>query len=80
MRHVVTIGSELRGGIPVLCKHEFVATADGQLAHVIDDQLRAIVPPEGWDDYVQSWPDAAPVVLELRPSPAIVPPPPPPFQ
>lgn len=48
------------------CMHTFSATADGQLAHETDGVARAIVPPEGWDDYVKAWPDAAPIVAALR--------------
>ena len=46
--------------------HRFEATRHGQLAHYTDDQLRATVPPEGWDDYLAAWPEAQPIVDRLR--------------
>ena len=49
--------------------HRFTATADGQLAHYSDDQLRAIVPPEGWQDYLKHWPEAQALVDGLTTAP-----------
>lgn len=46
--------------------HEFKESKDGQLQHFTDDQLRATIPPEGWDEYVSKWPAAAGVVDALR--------------
>lgn len=46
--------------------HTFEATKDGQLQHTTDGQLRAIVPPEGWADYCEAWPDAQPIVDGLK--------------
>ena len=67
------------GGAPhwkEICMHRFEATSDGQLAHYTDDQIRAIVPPESWADYLTSWPEAAPIVEGLtKPTPAPVAPP-----
>ena len=42
--------------------HRFTVTTDGQLAHYSDDQLRAVVPPEGWQDYLKQWPEAQALV------------------
>ncbi|HYS77051.1 MAG TPA: hypothetical protein VEM38_13235 [Burkholderiales bacterium] len=50
----------------IIMPHRFEATKDGQLAHFTDDQLRATVPPEGWDDYLAAWPEAQPIVDRLR--------------
>ena len=50
----------------LMCMHSFQATNDGQLAHYTDGTLRAVVPPEGWDDYLATWADAAPIVAQLR--------------
>jgi hypothetical protein len=46
--------------------HTFEKTRDGQLEHRTDGVLRAVVPPEGWDDYVALWPEAAPLVEQLQ--------------
>lgn len=46
--------------------HEFKASKDGQLQHFTDDQLRATIPPEGWDDYAAKWPAAQGVIDQLR--------------
>jgi len=62
---VETIGAN--PGWPLnLAKHRYSASSDGQLQHFIDGELRATVPPEGWDDYVQHWPEALRVVKQLR--------------
>lgn len=50
----------------LLAMHTFEAAPDGQLLHYINGQLRATVPPEGFEGYVESWPDCRPVVAELR--------------
>ena len=49
--------------------HRFTVTADGRLAHYSDDQLRAVVPPEGWQDYLKQWPQAQALVDGLTLSP-----------
>ena len=54
-------GFPLRLGI-----HDFYKTAAGELAHDIDGDRRATVPPEGWEVYAVEWPDCAPVVAGLR--------------
>jgi len=56
---------------PLLAVHEYAATADGRLLHRIEGRDRALVPPEGLDDYARLWPDCAPVVEALKASPAI---------
>lgn len=53
-------------GAPIqFAAHEFLATADGQLQHMIDGKLCATVPPEGLTDYRDCWPAAAPVIDTL---------------
>lgn len=60
-----TIGAN--PGFPLnLANHRFSATPAGELAHFVDDQLRATVPAEGWDDYVKYWPASIDVVRQLR--------------
>lgn len=44
--------------IPRMGVHCFEVVG-GELTHEIDGVLRATVPPEGWADYVEAWPDAA---------------------
>ena len=48
----------------MLCNHEFRAES-GCLVHETDGNLRAVVPPEGFADFVKAWPDAAPIVAQL---------------
>lgn len=50
----------------VLEQHRFSAGPDGQLLHYTDELLRAAVPPEGWDDYLRAWPEAADLIGQLR--------------
>lgn len=52
------------------CTHRFFETADHQLGHEQDGRLRAIVPPEGWEDYAYFWPDCQPLVDALSTPPA----------
>lgn len=54
------------GVVPLMVVSTFEASDDGQLRHYTDGRLRAVVPPEGWDSYVEEWPDAAAAVGELR--------------
>lgn len=58
-------GFTMLSGRPVMVLHTFYATADGQLAHETDGILRATVPPEGWADYCQQYPDAQDIVDSL---------------
>jgi hypothetical protein len=54
-------------GFPLnLANHRFTAGPDGQLQHFVDGELRATIPPEGWDSYVKYWPAAIDVVTQLR--------------
>jgi hypothetical protein len=46
--------------------HRFIASPAGVLVHYTDNQLRAIVPPQRFDDYLVAWPESAPAVSELR--------------
>lgn len=52
----VEIGFDKTNTYPIMVKHRVVPAADGQLEHWMDDKLRAIVPPESWDDYCKEWP------------------------
>lgn len=46
--------------------HRFIASPAGVLVHYTNSQLRAIVPPQKFDDYVALWPESAAAVSELR--------------
>jgi hypothetical protein len=62
---VQTIGAD--AGFPLrLANHRFSASADGQLQHFVEGELRATVPPEGWADYVKYWPASIDVVRQLQ--------------
>lgn len=54
----------------VLARHAFEVTAEG-LVHHTDGILRAVVPPEGWDDYATLYPAAAEAVNAHRNSVAL---------
>lgn len=56
---------KVTGRPPLVVWHTFEATDDGQLAHLIDGNLRATIPPEGWADYCKEYPDAQDIVDEL---------------
>lgn len=56
-------------GFPLaLANHRFSSSTAGELLHFVEGDLRATVPPEGWDDYVKYWPSAIDVVRQLRTS------------
>lgn len=59
---------------PQLATHRF-SDEGGQIAHYIDGRLRALVPPEGFDDYARLWPDCAELVVAMRPPAPVLPPP-----
>lgn len=46
--------------------HRFIASPAGVLVHYMNNQLQAIVPPQAFDDYVRTWPEARGTVAELR--------------
>lgn len=48
-----------------LARHAFDVDADG-LHHYTDGVLRAIVPPEGWDDYAQLYEAAGEAIASHR--------------
>lgn len=50
------------GGLPVMACHEFEIGANGDLYHVIDGKPRAQVPPEGFEAYVEQWPECQSVI------------------
>ena len=65
MLAVKTIGAN--AAFPLnLATHVFDGNDKGELVHSVDGELRAVVPPEGWDDYVKYWPAAIDVVRQLR--------------
>lgn len=66
MLDIVTPTFDRSGGRLLMVESRFSATPDGQLAHFTDDNLRAIVPPEGWDDYAAAWPACAELVAQLK--------------
>jgi hypothetical protein len=66
MKSKTVYGFDKSGGVPLLALHTFETSSDGQLIHLIDGNVRAIVPPEGWADYVQEWPEAQDIVDALR--------------
>jgi hypothetical protein len=54
-------------GFPLnLANHRFSANEKGELTHFVEGELRATIPPEGWDDYVKYWPASIDVVRQLR--------------
>jgi len=54
-------------GFPLnLANHRFSASPKGELVHYVEGELRATVPPEGFDDYVKYWPASIDVVKQLR--------------
>ena len=61
-------------GLPIVFGyHLFQVAPDGQLEHWIDSELRAVVPPEGWEGYAQAWPQCADLVRQLRRAPGKLP-------
>lgn len=65
MLDVTTIAAN--PGFPLsLAQHRFHGNEKGELEHFVEGDLRATVPPEGWDDYVKYWPSAVDVVRQLR--------------
>jgi len=57
---------DLTNSPPIIVTSVFERNSDGQLLHIMDDKVRAIVPPESWDEYLKAWPEARPVVEALR--------------
>lgn len=70
MKSKTVPGFERNVDVPRICYHTFEAGNDGQLLHLIDNCLRATVPPEGWADYVKEWPEAGDIVDAMRIVPA----------
>lgn len=62
MQSKTVYGFDKSGGLPLLALHTFEVSADKQLVHLIDGNLRATVPPEGWEDYCKQYPDAQDIV------------------
>jgi len=61
-------------GVPIVFGyHLFQLGSDGSLEHYIDAELRATVPPEGWEAYAQAWPQCADLVSQARRPPAKLP-------
>jgi hypothetical protein len=57
MKTFTTVGFD-RGNPPRMAYHTFNINNAGLLEHIIDDQVRALVPPESFEAYAESWPDA----------------------
>ena len=57
MKTFTTVGFD-RGNPPRMAYHTFNINAHGLLEHIIDDTIRAVVPPEGFEAYTAEWPDA----------------------
>lgn len=70
MKSKTVPGFERNVDVPRLCYHTFEASEKGELLHLIDNQLRATIPPEGWAEYVKEWPEAGDIVDALRIVPA----------
>jgi hypothetical protein len=70
MKSKTVPGFERNVDVPRICYHTFETSKDGQLLHLIDNTLRATIPPEGWADYVKEWPEAGDIVDALRIVPA----------
>lgn len=66
MNDIIFHGFEKGSRPPRLVEHHFAKLADGSVAHVIDTQLRAIIPPEGWEAYEATYPDARSVFDAAR--------------
>ena len=75
MQSKTVYGFDKSGGLPVIALHTFEVSRDGQLVHLIDGNLRATVPPEGWDDYAKMWPEAQDIIdgltIKAAPLPTI---------
>lgn len=53
-----------------LCQHTFETTPDGQIMHLTDGELRAVIPPEGWAAYAEAWPVVGELAAGLQRAPA----------
>ena len=58
-------GFDTVAGRPLMVMHTFSISADHQLQHFTDGNLRATVPPESWADYCAAYPEAQDIVDEL---------------
>lgn len=64
MKQVSTIAAT--PGFPVtLDRHTFRASKDGQLEHLVNDEVRAVIPPKGFAAYLEDWPQALPVIESI---------------
>jgi hypothetical protein len=50
---------------PLICHSDFYQGEHGELIHYLDDKCRAIVPPEGWEQYAKDWPEAQKAIDQL---------------
>jgi hypothetical protein len=69
MKTITTVGFD-KTNPPRIAYHTFTINAHGLLEHVIDDQIRALVPPEGFEAYCEAWPDARQVIPAANTEPA----------
>lgn len=51
---------------PLLVLSRFERGPGGTLRHYTDDNFRAELPPESWDEYAKAWPECAGVIATLR--------------
>lgn len=47
-------------------EHRFSAGPDGQIEHYTGEQLRAVIPPESWDEYAKAWPEMQALAEQMR--------------
>ena len=69
MSEVNFVGYERFNNRLNLVTHYFKPAGDGQIEHFIDGTLRAVIPPEGWEGYSETFPEMQPVIdgLTLKP-------------
>lgn len=56
------MGFDKSGGIAMMALHCFSILNNGNLLHEIDGKIRAEVPPEGFEDYAEQWPECKDVI------------------
>lgn len=58
----IVVGFDTSGGLPIMATHCFSILNNGNLLHEIDGKIRAEVPPEGFEDYAEQWPECKDVI------------------
>lgn len=64
MNKICVPGFDISGGLPIMAMHTFSILSNGNLLHEIDGKERAVVPPEGFEAYAESWPDCVAVLSQ----------------